>query len=587
MARLTPVVTTIEENCCNCQRCIASCPVKYANDATDGKVVKVVHDLCIGCGHCLEACQHEARVGLDDFDRFMSDLEKGTPIVAIVAPAVAATFPKKYLNFNGWLRSLGVKAIFDVSFGAELTVKSYVEYLRTHKPLTLIAQPCPAIVTYCEIYRPELLRFLAPADSPMLHSVKMIKTYFPEYANCRVAVMSPCYAKRREFDETGFGDYNVTFKSLKKYFTDNNIDLDSFPKEHFDDPPAERAVLFSTPGGLLMTAERYIPDISHKTRKIEGVHSIYHYLDSLSGSITDRVTPLLIDCLNCEAGCNGGPGVPDRSGRSLDELNYLVTERSEKLKEYYKGKSQKGFKFRHQKPESVANDVVAKYWRPGLYTRSYVNHGANFRQSSLTPGVKERIAESLGKTGGQKFFNCASCGYNSCDKMIMAIHLGHNTPDNCHHFLLERTRGGRDSLVKILDVVTGITELVTNTEGSVTSMSNDIDSIKDFSTKIGSILKSIEDISFQTNILALNAAVEAARAGEAGAGFAVVADEVRNLASKSAAAVTESRQMIEKTQASVDAGVKSSREVRANFATLKDASIQISQSVSEVEAQLE
>ncbi len=92
------------------------------------------------------------------------------------------------------------------------------------------------------------------------------------------------------------------------------------------------------------------------------------------------------------------------------------------------------------------------------------------------------------------------------------------------------------------------------------NMTEVIRQISDKSTEIHKIVKTIEDIAFQTNILALNAAVEAARAGAAGKGFAVVADEVRALAGKSSSAAKETTVLLNQTVDSMDEGVRAAQD---------------------------
>lgn len=145
-----------------------------------------------------------------------------------------------------------------------------------------------------------------------------------------------------------------------------------------------------------------------------------------------------------------------------------------------------------------------------------------------------------------------------------------------------QTANNAENAEKANELTTNVkTEAETGNE-QMTLMLTAMEEINESSANISKIIKTIEEIAFQTNILALNAAVEAARAGQYGKGFAVVAEEVRNLAARSAKAAKETTDIIEASFDKVNRGTELAHETAAALKEIRNGVTTVAGLVSEI-----
>lgn len=419
------VIIVNEENCVGCNKCIRNCLVSDANISyvVDGQSkVRVDSEKCILCGKCIEVCDHEGRDFRDDTERFFDDLGKGKKISIIAAPAVRVNFGN-YKKLFGYLKSRGAGVIYDVSFGADITTWAYLKAIREKNLSSVIAQPCPAIVSYIEKYKSELVRNLAPIHSPMMCTA----VYLKDYANVRedIAFLSPCIGKINEINDPntrGYIQYNLTYKKLKDYLDKNSVSLSNYREQEFEDIGCSLGCVFSRPGGLKENVEAKVKNAW--VRQVEGHEHAYSYLNEYSERVkSNEPVPLLVDILNCSKGCSIGSATA--KDITVDDADFILNGlKQEKLQD-------KGGKMVKRKIEWLY-DYFDKNLKLDDFSRRY---NTNLKMDVLKEPTEAEYEEIFGrlhkKTKREKSLNCTACGCNTCRDMVRAVYNGLNVIQNC------------------------------------------------------------------------------------------------------------------------------------------------------------
>ncbi len=563
-------VSIDKDKCIGCNACIRVCPVLEANEAVlseDGShsIVHINQDKCISCGECVKSCVHQARTYTDDTERFFAAIRGKVDLTVIVAPAFRLTEPDADAML-AYLRELGIKRIYDVSFGADICTHMHIKALKEKKVRKIVSQPCAAITEYVLKHRHDLIPSLSPVHSP----ISCLAVYLRKYMGIKgdIACISPCIAKRFEFDETGLIQYNVTYKRFVEHMNKNyKFDHNAFFK--FDNPDAYCGAIYPKPGGLKDCLLHAVPDLD--VRNCEGVSHVYKELDYYYNA-KEGERPAVFDVLSCANGCISGPGTNfDEKDvfRYFSKANRVGGDAFDRREKQTNGIPKVDKQFQSFDKKLKLEDFLRKY------------EPKDVREIQITEqDLKGAFAALAKSTYTEQHFDCRACGYDSCEKMAMAVAKGINTPHNCHQFVVHQTAIAEERAIQanveiqnrnglIVDTVSNITGDIqkicettveigeksnANAQG-MTDVQTGLDLLHgkcaEINEAVAGIIKvndvyhkmadSIRTITEQTHILSINASVEASRAGEAGKTFAVVAGEIRTLAAntKATTAVVE------------------------------------------------
>lgn len=419
--------------CIGCNKCISGCVAIGANvvvrvKESDSYKVKVDPNKCILCGHCIKECVHNARTYRDDTDNFFDALKRGEKVSVIVSPSLLTDYEHSYNNILGYLKHIGVNHIYNASFGADIMTWAYMRLIYQFGLSGVISQSCPVIVNYLEKYKPELLEYLMPVQSPVICTAIYVSDYLK--VTDKLAYISPCIAKKHEIDDVNtYGKvcYNVTFDRLKERI--GHTDLSMYYAD--DEVKYGLGALISKVGGLSENIGLYV-GLDEVMIQTTGYRNIFPYFEDYSREIRKNgELPFLVEALNCVDGCNFGTATS--CGVELRNEVDFSAHRSRK-KAYESGYVPSGIDY-----EERLNAMNG--WFSDFAISSFVRQYDLTRKIEpevLSAETTEAIYQSMYKdTEKKRHTDCGACGYTTCSKMVYAIGTNVNHKENCINYSKE------------------------------------------------------------------------------------------------------------------------------------------------------
>lgn len=376
--------------CIKCGRCEAACATKTTTNSINleplGNELRVQANNnkcldetnCLLCGQCVIACPVNALSEKSHIDRVKEALKNPKKhVIAAIAPSVRASIGELFGMVYGVdvtgklyraLRELGFDKVFDLNFGADLTIveeaSELVKKIKNNGPFPMFTSCCPAWIREAENYFQELLSNISTTKSPQQIFGAASKTYYPKAMNIdakdvyTVTIM-PCVAKKFECDREGMDvngiktiDAVLTAREFFQMVIDSQIQFEKLEDDVADPIMGEYSgagAIFGVTGGVMEAAIRTAKDwlenadlknidykavrgfenikeatvnIDNKEYNVAVINGSKNVFDFINSGMLNKKQYHFIEVMACTGGCINGGGHPHVNSLDREKVDY-------------------------------------------------------------------------------------------------------------------------------------------------------------------------------------------------------------------------------------------------------------------------